>query len=57
MFRTLFKWSLEITGAGIVGYHMLGPQKQSDVKGAYHSVINSSRASYIVFRSIADYYY
>ena len=57
MFRFLFKWSLEITGAGIVGYTLLGPQKQSDVKGAYHSIINSSRASYIVFRSIADYYY
>lgn len=56
MFRFLFKWSLEITGTGIVGYHMLGPQKQSDLKGAFNSVINSSRASIILGQSIYDYY-
>jgi hypothetical protein len=55
MFRFLFKWSLELTGAGIVGYHMLGPQQQADVKGAYNSIVNSSRASGILFRSIYDY--
>lgn len=55
MFRTLFKWSLEITGVGIVGYHMLGPQKQADVRGAITSITNSTRASAILFRSIYDY--
>lgn len=55
MFRTLFKWSLEITGAGIVGYHMLGPQKQSDVKGAFNLITNSTRASVILFILIYDY--
>jgi len=56
MFRFLFKWSLEITGTGIIGYNLLGPQQQADVKGAYNSVVNSSRASAILFRSIYDYY-
>lgn len=56
MFRFLFKWSLEITGTGIVGYNYLTPQHQADVKGAVNSIINSSRASIILFRSIYDYY-
>lgn len=56
MLRFLFKWSLEITGAGIVGYNLLGQQRQSDVKGAATSIVNSSRASIILFQSIYDYY-
>lgn len=56
MFRFLFKWSLQITGTGIVGYNLLGPQKQEDVKGAFKSITNSSRASMILFRSVYDYY-
>lgn len=57
MFRFLFKWSLEITGAGIVGYNMLGQQKQQDLKGAFRSLTNSSRASVILFQSVYDYYH
>ena len=57
MFRFLFKWSLEITGASMVGYHSLGQQKRADVDGAAMSLLNSSRASLILFRSIYDYYY
>ena len=57
MFRFLFKWSLEITGASMVTYHWLAPQKRADVDGAARSLLNSSRASLILFRSIYDYYY
>ena len=56
MFRFLGKWSLEITGASLVGYNMLSPQKRSDLQGMGRSITNSSRASYILFRSIYDYY-
>ena len=57
MIRFLAKWSLEITGASLVGYHtLLSPQQQADFNGMYRSVRNSTRASYVVFRSIYDYY-
>lgn len=56
MFRFLFRWSLEITGASIIGYNqLLKPQQQEDVKGAFLSISNSSRASVILFRSVYDY--
>lgn len=57
MIRFLLKWSLEITGVSLVGYHSLSPQKRADVDGAAKSILHSSRASYILFRSIYDYYY
>ena len=56
MFRFLGKWSLEITGASLVGYNMLSPQKRYDLQGMGRSITNSSRASFILFRSIYDYY-
>ena len=56
MFRFLFKWSLEISGASLVGYNMLTPQKQSDLYGVFRSFTNSSRASIILFQSVYDYY-
>jgi hypothetical protein len=57
MIRFLFKWSLEITGVSIVGYTLMNPQTQADVKGAYRSIVNSTKASAILFRSVYDYYY
>ena len=57
MFRFLFTWSLEITGASIIGYHFLPGQKQADIYGAYRSLVNSSRASVILAHSVYDYYH
>lgn len=56
MFRFMFKWSLEITGASLVGYHLQTPQKQADLQGIGRSVTNSARASLILSRSVYDYY-
>ena len=56
MFRFLFKWSLEITGTSLVGYHMLSPQKRADLQGMGRSITNSSRTSLILLQSVYDYY-
>ena len=58
MIRFLAKWSLEITGTSIVGFHtLLTPQQQADYFGIFKSFTNSTRASSVVFRSVYDYYY
>ena len=43
-----------VTG-NVVYWGILTPQQQSDVEGAYRSVVNSSRAAYVLYQSVKDY--
>ena len=46
LFKFLFKWSLEITGISLIGYHVaLKPNQQADLYGLYRSVCNSYKAA------------
>lgn len=46
---------MEITGASLIGYHSLTPQRQADLEGFYRSFVNSSRATKILIQSVYDY--
>ena len=41
-------------GAGVY-WAVLTPQQQSNVQGAYRSVVNSSRAGFVLYQSVRDY--
>ena len=49
------KWSVGMFGSLFISYHLLSPQSKANILGAYHSIINSSRATWVLYRSVYDY--
>lgn len=58
LFKGLFKWSLEITGASIILFNYQTYERQQQLIGMYHSAKNSFRTAkflYGIYHDFKDY--
>lgn len=58
IFKGLFRWSLEITGASIIWYNYQSYERQQKILGVYKSMKNSYRFAtclYAISQDFKDY--